>query len=92
MIDLNGELLAAQQRMSQARPLRDRLVGGYCLPPEVIDFGWVGVDRIETSGAVYQPSAEGHPALIVPVRADAYGPEVDDPDALLCVGPRGDIE
>src|SRR5262249_52139118 len=44
------------------------------------------VSRVEWAGATYQPSDDGHLALIVPVRAAAHGPEVDNPDEFLRFG------
>src|SRR5262249_36760452 len=61
------------------------------IPADVLDCGWVGVERISVDGSVYQPDEGGSWAFITPIHADADGPEALDPEEMLQVGDVVDL-
>jgi hypothetical protein len=88
-LDLIGEMVAAQCRLSRAH--RDRLVA-LGIPADVLDlWGWVGAERISVNGAIYEPNEGGDWAFIMAVHADAVGPESLTPEEMLHVGDIVDL-
>ena len=80
MVELGPDLYAEFELAYQNwTPEHDRHLASAGIPVEAMDrAGDYGVQRIDTTGRLYQPSLNGFPAYILPIRALGLNHEILD--------------